>query len=163
MSERYDTVFSLPSVDDDPDTEVGVLLMGLGSERLLAGLGVASREPGLTPAEVTMVVDQLRHGLPSLPGADQSGLEAAVGAGIQRWRVAREGLFAADLGPEWRSAALRQLWDVAARALDAGAAVVPQLRTAGGAERVYLIACWLRPEEITEIAEEHVVLPELPS
>jgi hypothetical protein len=164
MSERYDTVFSLPSVDDDPDTEVGVLLMGLGPERLLAGLGVASREPGLTPAEVTMVVDQLRHGLrpgvPSLPG---SGLAAAVAAGTQRWRVAREGLFAADLGPEWRSAALRQLWDVAARALDAGAAVVPQLRTAGGAERVYLIACWLRPEEITEIAEEHVVLPELPS
>lgn len=156
MSERYDTVFSFPSVDDDPDTEVGVLLMGLGPDRLLAGLGVASEDPSLAPAEVTMVVDQLRHGV-------RPGVEAAVAAGVERWRIAREGLFAADLGPEWRSAALRQLWDAAARTLDAGATVVPQLRTAGGAERVYLIACWLRPEEITEIAEEHVVLPELPT
>jgi hypothetical protein len=158
MSERYDTVFSLPSVDDDPDTEVGVLLMGLGPERLLAGLGVASEDPTLSPATVTMVVDQLRHGVrPDLT------LEAAMTTGVLRWRAARQGLFAADLGPEWRSAALRQLWDAAARALDSGASVVPQLRTAGGAERVYLIACWLRPEEITEIAEEHVALPELPS
>jgi hypothetical protein len=158
MSERYDTVFSLPSVDDDPDTEVGVLLMGLAPDRLLAGLGVACRDSSAGVAEVTMVVDQLRHGV-----APDLTLEAAVAAGVERWRVAREGSFAADIGPEWRSAALRQLWDATVRALAAGALAVPQLRTSGGAERVYLTACWLRPEEITEIAEEHVALPELPS
>lgn len=157
MLERYDTIFSLPSVNDDPDTEIGVLLMGLGPERLLAGLGVASRDPTLTPATVTLMVDHLRHGV-----REDLTFEAAVAAGVRRWLLAREGLFAADLGTGRRSA-LRQLWAAATHALDAGAAVAPQLRTAGGAERVYLTACWLRPEEITEIAEEHVVLPEVPT
>jgi hypothetical protein len=161
MSEVYDTNFSLPSVDDDPDTEVGILLMGLGPERLLAGLGVASRElvptAGSTadPATVTLLVDQARHGM-----ADFAGL---VAAGARRWRHAREGFRAANLVPDLRSASLRQVWASASAALASGAEVAPQLRTDSAAERVYLIACWLRPEEITTIAEEHVVLPELPS
>src|SRR5262249_11046326 len=37
-----DGVFSFPAVDDAPTTEVGVILMGLDAERLLAGLGTAA-------------------------------------------------------------------------------------------------------------------------
>jgi len=158
MSEPYDTTFSLPSIDDDPDTEVGVLLMGLGPERLLAGLGVASRDPTADPATATLLVDQLRHGVrPDLT------FESAVAVGAERWRVACDGFVAANLSLGLRSAALRRLWESAAGAIAAHADAVPQLRTAGAAEWVYLTACWLRLAEITRIAEEHVVLPELPS
>jgi len=157
MSE-YDTVFSLPSVDEDPDTEIGVLLMGLGPERLLAGLGVAGRDPAAEPATVTLLVDQLRHDVrPDLTFAD------AVAAGAERWRGVSDGLAAANLEPVPRSAALRRRWERATEAIAAAADVAPQLRTAGAAERVYLIACWSRLNEITRITEEHVVLPELPA
>jgi len=156
--EPYDTVFSLPSVDDDPDTEIGVLLMGLGPERLLAGLGVACREPAADAATVTMLVDQLRHGA----RADTT-FGQAVAAGIARWRLACEAIAAADLDLGRRPAGLRELWRSAVAALSAGAAEDDRLRTTGAAERVYLAACWLRPEEITTMTEEHGVLPELPS
>lgn len=158
MSERYDTIFSLPSVDDDPDTEIGVLLMGFGPERLLAGLGVACREPGTDPATVTMLVDRLRHGVGS-----GTTFAAAVAAGATRWRLASAAITAGNMDPGPRSAALRRLWESAASALAAGAVADERLRVAGAAERVYLTACWLRPEEITQMTEEHVVLPELPS
>ena len=85
---EYDTVFSLPSVDEDPDTELGVLLMGLGPERLLAGLGVAEADP----VAAFLLVDQLRHD-------------------------ARPRLAAADPEPGVRSAALRRLWAAALRAV----------------------------------------------
>ncbi|HWM02866.1 MAG TPA: DUF6187 family protein [Actinophytocola sp.] len=155
MSEPYDPIFSLPSIDDDPDTEIGVLLMGLGPERLLAGLGVADRVDD--PASATLLVDQLRHDArPDLTFDD------ALAAGAVRWRVARVGLVAADPGGT-RSAALRRLWDSAVAAVSAAAHVVPELRTPGAAERVYLAACWLRREEIDRTAEGHVVVPELPT
>ena len=144
MVEQYDTIFSLPSVDDDPDTEIGVLLMGFGPERLLAGLGVACREPDADPATVTMVVDQLRHGVRT-----DLTFEDAVAAGVARWRTVR-----VEPVPGTRTAALRRLWESAASAVAA---------PVGSAERVYLTACSLRPEEITQIVEEHVVLPEFPS
>jgi hypothetical protein len=158
MSEEYDTAFSLPSVDDDPDTEIGVLLMGFGPERLLAGLGVACRDPAADPATVTLLVDQLRHGV-----RRDLTFDGAVEEGARRWRIACAELVAAnlDLGP--RSAALRRLWESAEGALARGAEVTPRLRTTGAAEWVYLVACWIRLEEITRIAEEHLVLPELPS
>ena len=43
----YGTLFALPAVDDPAETEVGVIILGLSAERLLAGLGVAgiAREP----------------------------------------------------------------------------------------------------------------------
>ncbi|MGH3760484.1 DUF6187 family protein [Actinophytocola sp.] len=140
MSDGYDTVFSLPFVDSDtdsdPDTELGVLLMGLGPERLLAGLGVAASGTG-DPATVTLLVDQLRHeARPDLTMA------AAITAGAGRWRSARSRLAAADPGVAVRSAALRRLWSSALTAVTgAGLAV-------GHAERVYLAACWLRRTEI---------------
>jgi hypothetical protein len=151
VSEPYDTVFSLPSIDDDPDTELGVLLMGLGPERLLAGLGVAGRTED--PAIATMLVDQLRHGTrPDLVLAD------AVTAGARRWRALRPALLAADPGPA-PSAALRRLWSGAAEVV----AWACDVRTLGAAERVYLTACWLRRKEIDRTAEEHLVVPELPA
>jgi len=158
MSEPYDTVFSLPSLDDGPDTEIGVLLMGLGPERLLAGLGVATGDPAADPATVTLVVDQLRHGM--RPG---ESFDAAVAAGARRWRSAHAALVATETLPAVPTAALRRLWESCGRALAAGAELAPRLRTAGDAERVYLTTCLSRSAEITKIVEEHVVLPELPS
>jgi hypothetical protein len=144
MSDPYDTLFSLPSVDDDPDTELGVLLMGLNPDRLLAGLGVAGQDPTATPATVTLVVDQLRHG-----ARRDHTFDDAVAAGARRWQLAREGLAEANVSLGVRSAALRRLWESAAGTMAAYSDEVPQLRTTGAAERVYLTACWLRAGEIT--------------
>jgi len=130
MSE-YDTVFSLPSVDEDPDTELGVLLMGLGPERLLAGLGVAA-EAG-DPATAPLLVDQLRH-----DARPDRTLADAILAGGHRWLAARPRLTAAAPRDGTRSAALRRLWVTAVDTV-AAAAVAP-----GPAARVYLAACWRR-------------------
>jgi hypothetical protein len=146
MPDEYDTVFSLPSVDEDPDTELGVLLMGFGPERLLAGLGVAasgSDGPDDDPAATTLLVDQLRHG-----ARLDLTMAAAFTAGATRWRAARPYLEAADPDPGIRSAALRRLW---ASAL---AAVGNAALTLGHAERVYLAACWLRRAEIDRAVED---------
>jgi len=143
MSE-YDTVFSLPNVDEDPDTELGVLLMGLGPERLLAGLGVAATGTieAADPATTTLLVDQLRHDArPDRTFAD------AVAAGGDRWHAARPRLTAAAPAGGTRSAALRRLW---ASAVDT---VTAADVASGHAERVYLAACWLRREEIDRVAQ----------
>jgi hypothetical protein len=140
MSE-YDTEFSLPGVDDEPDTELGVLLMGLGTERLLAGLGVAADDGD--PTAATLVVDQLRHGVrPDLTFA------AALAAGAVRWRAARPRLTAAAPVAEFRSAALRRQWSAAVEVVTvAGVA-------AGAAQRVYFAACWLRCAEIDRLCTQ---------
>jgi len=142
MPEQYDTVFSLPAVDDHPETELGVLLMGFEPERLLAGLGVAARNLAFDPAAVALCVDQLRHG-----ARDDLTLDEAIASGAERWRAASAGLTEPGR-PGTQSAALRRLW------LDAVDDTAPVLRTAGDAERVYLVACWLRRTEITRTAEE---------
>jgi Family of unknown function (DUF6187) len=135
---EYDTVFSLPSVDEDPDTELGVLLMGLGPERLLAGLGVTAPDP----VAALLLTDQLRHGA----RADLT-MAGALAAGAVRWRAARPYLAAADPEPGVRSAALRRLWEAALTAVgNAGL-------SCGHAERVYLAACWLRRAEIDQAVE----------
>jgi hypothetical protein len=149
MSEPYDTVFSLPAVDDHPDTELGVLLMGFGPERLLAGLGVASGGLAADPPAATMFVDQLRH-----DARDDLTFAAALAAGADRWRTASTGFAAVLPGPGERSAALRQQWAAATSAFAAARDLAPVLRTESDAERVYLVACWLRREEITRTVEE---------
>lgn len=141
MSE-YDTVFSLPSVDEDPDTELGVLLMGLGPERLLAGLGVAAERPD-EPAAATLLVDQLRH-----DARPDRTFAAAVVAGGRSWRAARARLVAVAPSAANRTAALRRLWSAAVDTVVA-AGVAP-----GRAERVYLAACWLRRDEIDQLTTE---------
>lgn len=141
MSE-YDTVFSLPSVDEDPDTELGVLLMGMGPDRLLAGLGVVASGTG-DPATATLLVDQLRHG-----ARPDRALADAIAAGGARWRAALPRLTAAATGDGTRSAALRRLW---AAAMDTvTSADVADDR----AERVYLAACWLRKDEVDKVVAE---------
>jgi hypothetical protein len=138
---EYDTVFSLPNVDEDPDTELGVLLMGMGPERLLAGLGVAATGTE-DPATATLLVDQLRHDArPDRAFAD------AVAAGGGRWQAARPRLTAAAPQDGTRSAALRRLWATAVDTV-AAADVAP-----GHAERVYLAACWVRKDEIDRVAQ----------
>lgn len=150
MSEQYfDTVFALPAVDDDPATEIGVLLMGFEPERLLAGLGVASRGLADDPATVTMYVDQLRHN-----ARDDVTLDETLVAGAHRWQAALAGFATVLVPPGTQSAALRQLWLGAATGLAAASQMAPALRTSSDAERVYLVACWLRRAEITRTAEE---------
>jgi len=136
----YDTVFSFPAVDDDPGTEIGVLLMGLESERLLAGLGVAADDPEGDPAAATLVVDQLRHGArPDLT------LAAVLATGAARWQAARPRLAAVAPVAGFRSAALRRQWS-AAEDVVAAAGVA-----AGAAQRVYFAACWLRRAQIDRL------------
>jgi len=140
MSE-YDTVFSLPSVDEDPDTELGVLLMGLGPERLLAGLGVAG--PDSDPAATMLVVDQLRHGV-----RQDITLDAALSAGGERWRSARPRLTAAAPANGFRSAALRRLWTDSVDTVTAAGVAADR------AELVFLAACWLRRDEIDKAVRQ---------
>ncbi|MCT2583731.1 DUF6187 family protein [Actinophytocola gossypii] len=149
MSE-YDTAFSLPSVDDDPDTELGVLLMGLGPERLLAGLGAAG--PDDDPATVTLLVDQLRHGV-----RGEHAMTEALATGGARWRRARRALLAAEPAAPVRTAALRRRWETAL------ATVRAAVRPSGRAELVYLAACWQRRDEIDRLTEDDSVTPGLPS
>jgi hypothetical protein len=134
----FDGRFSLPAVDDPPLTEIGVILMGLDPERLLAGLGLATLADA--PAQVALAVDQARHDALHLT------MDALVDAGIRVWRSARTAL--AEAGQDVSvSASLRQDW---ARTLRTVAGV--ELGTAAGqfgpAGRAYLTACWLRRAEI---------------
>ncbi len=153
MPDEYDTVFSLPSVDEDPDTELGVLLMGFGAGAAARRAGVAaagSDDPDDDPAAATLLVDQLRHG-----ARLDLTMAAAFTAGATRWRGARPYLEAADPDPGLRSAALRRLWAAALTAVgNAGL-------TLGHAERVYLAACWLRRAEIDRAVEDDRGTPEL--
>ncbi|GAB1511511.1 DUF6187 family protein [Actinophytocola sp. KF-1] len=143
MSE-YDTEFALPAVDEEPGTELGVLLMGLGPERLLAGLGVAVGEAPEDPVTATLVVDQLRHG-----ARPDRTFAAALAAGAARWRAVRPRLAETAPATAYRSAALRRQWTAAADVVTAAAV------TDGAAQRVYLAACWLRRTDIDRLADQN--------
>jgi hypothetical protein len=138
--EPFDTRFTLPGTDDPPEVEIGVILLGLDADRLLAGLGVAGPDDDATT--VTLRVDQLRHDVPG-----DTTLADAVAAGAARWRAARDTLAAADPGAI-RTAALRQLWTGANDTVAAAARVDPTLGAFGPAQRAYLAACWLRRAEV---------------
>ena len=129
-----DPLFSLPAVDDSASTEIGVILLGLDAEQLLAGLAVAGLADD--PAAVTLLVDHARHsGVASLP----VGLLVAVG--VRRWRAVRASLIAA--GQDEFGASPRLAW---ARAYSALAqAGIGEL---GPATAVYLTACLLRHTEM---------------
>lgn len=138
-----DTRFSLPAVDDPASTEVGVILLGLDADRLLAGLGLARESDD--PAVVAVLVDQARHGVPS-----RLALEDAVLAGARRWRSARTTM-AIDEGTSV-SAAPRQAWTQAFRLL------ATETEAAGEpAAHAYLTACWLRREEVDRRAAAVIV------
>jgi uncharacterized protein DUF6187 len=143
----HSTEFSLPAVDDPASTEIGVILMGLETDRLLAGLGLASVADD--PTMVTMVVDQARHG--ALPAITADSL---VAAGADRWRRARVELDKVDAVAT--SAALRQLWAKALHAVE-----VAEVGELGPASRAYLAACWLRRSEVDRHLEANRAVPEV--
>jgi hypothetical protein len=131
----------MPSVDDSPSTEVGVILLGLEAERLLAGLGLASLADD--PAAVALSVDHARHGATLRLATD-----ALIDAGCRQWTSARAAVAAVAEGVPG-SASPRQAWKLAERALN-----TMDLLTTGPACRVYLTACWLRRNEIDKWVEE---------
>jgi hypothetical protein len=129
-----DTLFGLPSVDDPASTEVGVILMGLDAERLLAGLGLASLADD--PALVTLAVDQARH--EALSGLTIGSLAEA---GAHRWRSVRDA-FAEAVPAGSLSGSLRQEWVQTTKLLTGPAGET------GPATLAYFVACWLRRDEV---------------
>ncbi|MEU4252162.1 DUF6187 family protein [Amycolatopsis sp. NPDC026612] len=133
-----DTRFALPSIDAPDATEVGVILLGLDAERLLAGVGFARLADD--PALVTQVVDQARH---EVAGLGYAGL---IAAGRARWRAVRA---AAGSPPGTATpASPRRAW---AETAEHVAAAVPD---AGPASIAYLTACTLRRREVDRLADE---------
>jgi Family of unknown function (DUF6187) len=137
-----DTRFGMPAVDQPALTEVGVILSGLDTDRLLAGLGMAMA--GTDPTAAVLRVDQLRHG-------DQQGMADAVVAGAHTWLAVRDTLAAKDQGPSV-SASIRQAWDRALRTVRAAESDIAQ--PVGLAGRAYLAACWLRCTEVDRLARQ---------
>jgi Family of unknown function (DUF6187) len=130
-----DTRFSLPACDDTPATEIGVIVMGLTAEQLLAGLGMAALADD--PVAVTLLVDQVRH-----DGTVVLTLGHLITVGQDRWRAVQAALAAAGLRSH-RTASLRHSW---ARAYEAVGGC--EAGAMGPAAAVYLTACWLRATEI---------------
>ena len=130
-----DTVFSLPAVDDPPSTEAGVILMGLDTEHLLAGLALASIADD--PGAITLLVDQAWHS-----GAASFPVDVLVAAGIRRWRAVRAPLIAAGCGGDG-AASPRLAWTRTYRALARCG-----LGELGPATAAYLTACLLRHAEM---------------
>ncbi|HEY3609925.1 MAG TPA: DUF6187 family protein [Pseudonocardiaceae bacterium] len=133
-----DSAFVLPAVDQPASTETGVILAGLDTDRLLAGLGIASL--GDDPTMVTLLVDQLRH------GGGELTVDVAQRIGARRWHTVRPALGAAGHGASV-SGSVRQAWAAAVRVVDAA-----DIGALGPAGRAYLAACWLRHDGIDELA-----------
>jgi hypothetical protein len=130
----------MPAVDDPASTEAGVILMGLDTGHLLAGLAVARLADD--PAAVLLLVDQAQHtGAASLP------ISSLVTAGVRSWRAVRAPLIAAGCGGDG-SASPRLAWTRAYRAL--ARCYVGEL---GPATAVYLTACLLRHAEMDRYCE----------
>lgn len=135
MMAPFDTRFTMPGVDDPALTEIGVILSGLGVDRLLAGLGLCAGTAD--PAPVTLLVDHLRHG-------DPDAMAGAIAEGARLWRAARPALASVDRGPSV-SASIRQAWERALRTVTAA-----ELDDTGTARFAYLAACWLRCAEVDD-------------
>jgi hypothetical protein len=149
-SNGYDTVFALPAVDAPAEIEVGVIILGLSTERLLAGLGVS----GLTgdPTTATLIVDQLRHG-----ATDPMPMRAAIAAGATTWRASKTELSDVDPGTA-RSASVRASFTTALRVV-----ATAGLDGMNPARHAYLAACWLRRVEVERFTEDQHDLPEVPA
>jgi uncharacterized protein DUF6187 len=140
---ELDTTFGMPAVDQPALTEVGVILSGLDTDRLLAGLGVTDAA-GHDPTAAVLQVDRLRHG-------DEQGMADAVLAGAQRWLAVRDTLAAKDQRVSV-SASVRQAWDRALRTVRAAEPDIAE--SIGVAGRAYLAACWLRCAEVDRLARQ---------
>ena len=149
----FDTQFSLPGVDDPPSTEIGVILIGLDTERLLAGLGVAATtadEADDDPTLVLLLIDQIRHGV----RADHD-LADVIAEGARQWQRVRPALAAADPAGAPQSMALRPLWKHAEQVVDT------MHGTLGAAACAYLAACWLRRAVVDRYVEDLHGVPAL--
>lgn len=145
--DELDTRFSLPAIDDPPDTEVGVILMGLDAERLLAGLGMATLAED--PALVALTVDHARH-----DATMRIAFDDLIDAGCHRWRSARETLTAATpMSASLRAAWAQMLGVVAGTDGTDGAAGAAG---SGPASRAYLAACLLRRNEVDQCMEDRL-------
>jgi hypothetical protein len=136
--ESFDTRFSLPACDDPPSTEIGVIVLGLPAEQLLAGLGMATLADD--PAAVAMVIDQVSH-----RGSASITADHLIAVGLDRWRSvqpALDALGAANHGVT----SLRHAWGNAFGALSRC-----EIGARGPAAAVFLTACWLRAEEIGKV------------
>ncbi len=125
----------LPYLDVEADSEVGVLLLGLDSERLLMGLGLAVMTAA--PEDVALLTDKLTH-----HGRVTISAEDARARGKQAWRAAYKLLVAAGRG-ERRSGSPREAW---AGAVATVSAVLGS--PADPASCAYVAACWYRREEM---------------
>lgn len=142
MSDPADTRFALPAVDDPPLTEIGVILLGLDAERLLAGLGLAALADD--PTLVTLAVDQARHG-----SFGRFGEPALIAAGAARWAAVWPTL-AARPSPVV-AGSVRETWERTVRAV--ASTVAGTVAGVGTASTAYLAACWLRHEDIEPLTE----------
>lgn len=137
----HDGAFAMPAVDQPAETEIGVILAGLDTSRLLAGLGAASLADDVTL--VTLLVDQIRHS-----GGGELTMQELHELGARRWRDVRPALGAAStVAP--LSGSVRQSWERAMRVVgraDVGAT--------GPGSQAYLAACWLRHEAIDELVSQ---------
>ncbi|HEX4705760.1 MAG TPA: DUF6187 family protein [Pseudonocardiaceae bacterium] len=139
--DELDLAFTLPAVDHPASVEAGVILAGLDTERLLAGLGLASVADD--PTLVTLLVDQIRHG-----GDGRFTIDAALGVGADRWRAVRPALVATGYGSSV-SGSVRQAWERALLVV-----LAADIGALGPASQAYLAACWLRRDGIDQLAAE---------
>ncbi|MCR6483514.1 DUF6187 family protein [Amycolatopsis sp. OK19-0408] len=141
-----DSRFDPPDLNAPAAEEAGVILLGLDSDRLLAGLGFArlADDPGL----VTQVVDRARHGGFT---ADQAGL---VAAGIREWRRVRPSVEAVPA--KTAGGGLRREWR------DTTTRIATAVPDAGPASRAYLTACWIRRDEIDRFTDREDPLDVVP-
>ncbi|MFJ3905487.1 DUF6187 family protein [Streptomyces sp. NPDC090025] len=131
----YDPRFALTPVDEPAFTETGVMLMGLDTDRLLAGLGMAVLADD--PAQVMLAVDRLRHGVTATLDYD-----VLVETGVRRWRSARTAIDA--MGPAAATpVSLRRAWEQTVRLLSHC-----DLGDVGPATLAHLTACRLRRDDI---------------
>lgn len=134
--------FVLPGVDDPPETEIGVILLGLDAERLLAGLATAARGSWADdPGQVALSVDGARHGTARTVGFDELVREGTY----LWWSYLGHGPRPAPV----TSASVRDAWTRAVQAVDAAGT-----GDAGPATRAYRAACWLRRDDIDRYWKE---------
>ncbi len=138
---RQDHRFELPALDQPSLSEIGVILSGLATDRLLAGLGLA--DDGVPPSTLVLRMDLLRH-------TGGGALAGAVAEGARRWRAARPLLGDTDHAPSM-SASIRQAWQ---RALRTVLAAEPAPEGADSdARHAVLATCWLRCAEMDTAAD----------
>lgn len=132
--------FALPALDAAPDTEAGIVLLGLDAARLLAGFGLACLADDLAedPGLVALAVDRARHG-----DTGAFDLEALTAEGARRWGALRPTLDDAGLD-QAAVGAVRDAWDGVNRHL-------ARVTDLGAAARAHATACWVRRAEIERV------------